>query len=317
MTDEEQLPWSVRFVWRLRDLLRLHARAVLLGTVLVLLAWWLSRGVYTVDNGESAALVRFGAVIDDAVAPGLQFRLPGGIDEVTKVRTSEVFRLAIQGDFRPRLDLVTGDENLIEALLTVQYRITRLGQFLFSSEGAEELVRQTVRAEMVESVAALDVDDVLTSAKALIHQQVRERSQDRLDAYGSGVSLVSVNLQSVDPPNEASAAFRDVVDARAEAAATLSHMHAEQARNLSLARGEAAQRIGEAEAAAHGRLQAAQGAAARYRDLLQQYRQSPGLTRTDLYTSTVLSVLPRTKLIVLAPGEEPRLDVQLIDSNSP
>lgn len=317
MTDETQISWSVRLVWRLRDLLQAHGRILLLGASLVFFAWWLSRGVYTVDNGESAAVVRFGALIDDGVAPGLQYSLPGGIDDVIKVRTAEVFRLAIQGDFRSRLDLVTGDENLIETTMTVQYRITRLGAFLFSSESAEELVRQTLRAEMVESIAALDVDDVLTSAKALIQQQVRERSQDRLDAYGSGVSLVSVNLQSVDPPQEAATAFRDVLDARAEAAATLSHMHAQQSRNLGLARGEAAQKIGEAEAAAHGRLQAAHGAAARFRDLLDRYRQSPGLTRTDLYTRTVLDVLPRTKVIVLAPGEAPRLDVQLIETRSP
>ncbi|MDA8016919.1 MAG: FtsH protease activity modulator HflK [Thermoanaerobaculia bacterium] len=317
MADDPQLPWSIRWIWRLRDTLNANLRIYILGGLVLVSAWWLSRGIYTVNNGESAALLRFGALIDDGVSPGLRFRLPAGIEEATKVRTAEVFRLAIRGDYRDRLDLVTGDENLIESILTVQYRITRLGDFLFSSESAEELVRQTLRAEMVESIAALGVDDVLTSSKALIQQQVRERSQERLDAYHSGVALVSVNLQSVDPPQEAAGAFLDVLDARAEAAATLSRMQAEQDRNLSLAHGESAQRIGEAESEAHGKLQAAQGAVERFRELLLRRRQSPGLTRTDLYVQTLQDVLPRTKIIVLAPGETPRLDVQLIETNSP
>lgn len=308
----EPAPPSVRLIWRVRDALRSSLRRALGIVFLGLVGWLLADGVYTVDNGESAAVLRLGALVDDTVEPGLRFRTPAGIDQVIKIRTGEVFRVQVVGDRPRRLDLVTGDENLIEVVLSAQYRITRLGDYLFGTEDAEALVRQTIRADLVEAVAAFGVDEVLTSAKTLVQQQVRERSQAHLDGYHSGVTLVSVNLQSVDPPREAEGAFRDVLDARAEAAETVSHARAEQDRALRLASGQAAQRLSSAEAEANTSVQIARGAAKRFQKLLEQRRRSPGLTRTDLFARTVREVLPRTRVIVLAPGEMPELEVNLV-----
>lgn len=312
MASDPAAPPSVRFIWRVRDALRSNRRRWLAILLLALVGWLGVDAVYTVDNGESAAVLRFGALVDDTIAPGLQFLAPAGVDDVTKTRTGEVFRVQVEGDARRRLDLVTGDENLIEVVLTVQYRISRLGDYLFRTENAETLVRQTIRADLVEAVAALGVDDVLTSAKALLQQQVRERSQARLDDYDSGVTLVSVNLQAVDPPREAEAAFRGVLDARAEAAETVSFARAEQDRALRLASGEAAKLLSAAEAEANTAVQVARGAAERFQELLVQKQRSPGLTRIDLFARTIREVLPRTRVIVLAPGELPDLEVNLV-----
>lgn len=317
MASDARPPRSVRLIWRLRDtLVRRPARWVS-QALLPVFAIWAVQGLYTVDNGESAALLRFGELRDDAITPGLHFRLAWGIDEVTKTRTGEVFRGWVEGDLSRGLHLVTGDENLVDAAVTVQYRIARLGDYLFATESAEELVVQTLRSELVESAAMLDVDDLLTSAKAQVQQEVRERAQRRLDAYASGVILVSVNLQAVDPPREAETAFRAVVDARAQAAQAVSRAAAQRDRGLRLASGQAAQITSAAEAAANRRLQGAQGAALRFKDLLAQKRLSPDLTHTDLYTRTVRAVLPQTRLIVLAPGDVPSIDVNLLDGNRP
>ena len=317
MASEPGGSWSVRVIWRLRDALRSHRWRALWIALLALGGWLVVDAVYTVDNGESAAVLRFGALVNDTIEPGLRFRSPAGIDRVTEVRTGEVFRVQLEGDVSPRLDLVTGDENLIEVVLTVQYRITRLGDYLYSTEDAATLVRQTIRADMVEAVAALGVDDMLTSAKTLVQQRIRERSQARLDDYESGVTLVSVNLQAVDPPREAEAAFRDVLDARAQAAETVSHARAEQDRTLRLASGQAAQLLSAAEAEANSTVQIARGAAERFQELLVQHRRSPGLTRTDLFARTLREVLPRTRVVVLAPGELPELEVNLMGDGNP
>ena len=49
----------------------------------------------------------------------------------------------------------------------------------------------------------IELDDLLTAAKGQIQQRVQQRGQQRLDTYGLGIALVSVSLQSVDPPGEA------------------------------------------------------------------------------------------------------------------
>ena len=304
-------PFSVRLIWRLRDEIRRHHRRALGAAAVLALVGWLGQGIYTIDNGESGALLRFGALIDDAVSPGLHYRLPLGIDKVVERRTGEIFRLEIASDWSPRLSLVSGDENLIAVAAVAQYRILRLGDYLFSADAAEALVHQTLRAELLEAAAGLGVDGLLTSAKAGVQQQVQSRGQQRLDAYGLGVGLVSVSLQAVEPPPEAEAAFRAVLDARAEAARGISLAQSRAERRLGLARGAAAKILGEAEAAAGRRRQQARGAAQRFNDLLEQKRRSPELTHADLYARIVREALSKPRLIVLPPGETDRLDLNL------
>lgn len=308
-------PLSVGLIWSLRDGLRRHHRRVLAAIAAVTVVGGLGQGLYTIDNGESGALLRFGALVDDTVSPGLHYRLPLGIDEVVEKRTGEIFRLEIVGDWSPRLSLVSGDENLIDVAAIAQYRILRLGDFLFSADEVEALVHQTLRAELLEAAAGLGVDDLLTSAKAEVQQRVQSRGQQRLDTYGLGVALVSVNLQTVGPPPEAEAAFRAVLDARAQAARGVSLAQSRAERRLGLARGEAAKILGEAEANADRRRQQGRSAAQRFKDLLVQKRRSPELTHADLYARFVRQALSKPRLIVLPPGETERLDLNLMEPN--
>lgn len=304
---------SVRIIRGLRDGIHRRGR-VLAGAGLGLaILGWLTAGVYTVASDESAALLRFGAVVDDAIGPGLRFALPG-IHQVHKARTGDVARLAIEGDLMPELALVTGDENLIEATLVVQYRISDLGDYLFSTEDPQALLEQVVRAALVDAFAVTPVDEVLTSAKASIQSTVRYEAQVRLEnVYHSGITLVAVNLQAVEPPPEADGAFRAVNDARAEAAQAINQAQGEKDRALRLARGEAGQVLSAARATADRRLQEARGAADRFESLLRQRRQSPEQAWTELYNTTVQQVLPRARLIFLTPGEDPEIDVHLIE----
>lgn len=309
MVANDQPPLSIRLIWKLRDQLRRHHRKALLALAAVVTVVWLGGGFFTIDNGESGALLRFGSMVHDTVAPGLHYRLPLGIDEVVEKRTGEVFRLEIAGNWVPHLSLVSGDENLIAVAIVVQYRILRLGTYLFATEDSKTIIHQTVRAELLEAAAGLTVDDLLTSGKASLQRQVQLRSQERLDAYGLGVGLVSVNLQEVAPPPEAEDAFRAVLDARADAERGISVADSRADRQLRLARGTMAQLIGTAEAVANRRRQEARGAARRFEELLTQYRRSPELTRTELYTRTVQEALPRTRVVVLPAGES--LDLNL------
>lgn len=316
MADENGAPTpplSIRWIWHLRDVLQRSGRRVAVGLVFLGLAVVLARGVYTVDNGESAALLRFGALVDDSVQPGLRFRFPLGVDEVIEKRTGEIFRVEIVSDRASMSSLVTGDENFVVIATTVQYRILRLGQTLFSTDDALAVIEQAISSELLEAAAGLGVDDLLTSAKAGVQQQVQLRSQERFDAYDLGIGLVSVNLQAVDPPREAEAAFRAVLDARSDSARGVSEAHSRADRSLRLARGSAAKVVAEAESAADRRLQQARGAALRFRDLLEQKRRSPELTRADLYARSIQKALRPTRMVLLPPGKTERLDFNLID----
>ncbi len=312
-----ELPPSVRWIRRARRWVhRRQPRLLLAGAAATLALAVATSGLFTVANGESAARVRFGRLVDDAVGPGLHVRLPFGIERVETARTADVFRLEIAGEGWGRLDLVTGDENLVDASLVVQFRVSRLGTFLFAGESPEELIAQAVRSALVAAVATSPVEELLTSGKAEVQNRVRREAQARLDRYGVGVALVSVALQSLQPPGEAAQAFRDVSDARAQAVEATHRAEAERERSLGLARGQAGQLVSAAEAAASSRAVEAGGAAERFGRLLAEKQRSPRLVREDLRAETLAKVLPRVRLIVLAPGEKPRLDVQILERRS-
>ncbi len=309
-------PPSVRWIRGGRRLLDRHGRMVLAATALLALGAVLSGGFYTVENGESAALLRFGALRNDGIGSGLHFRWPAGIESVIKAPTSEVSRLEIQGDDGPTLSLLTSDENLIDVQLVAQYRIDDLGPFLFATEEPAKLLTQAVRGALVDVVASTPVDELLTSAKGEIQNRVRQQTQDRLETYGSGLSLVSVSLQAINPPREVSSAFRAVNDARAEAAKVVNSAQETRDRAIRLARGEAEKTLSEARATADTRIQKASGAAERFRALLRQLRLAPEQTRTELYFRALRKVLPEARLIVLAPGESPEIDLHLLPESA-
>lgn len=309
-------PLSVRLIDAARAWFGRHRRLALAAVVVLFGLGWLAAGLSVVRTGESAAVRRFGRLVDDAITPGLHLALPPPFARVDVSATGEVQRLEIRGDFTPALDLVSGDENVIEATLVVQYRIGRLGDYLFRTEDARALVEQEVRAALVEAVAATPVDDVLTSAKAAIQNAIRERTQRRLDRWNAGVALVSVSLQSVAPPYEAAKAFRAVSDSRAQAAERINRAQADASRTVSLARGEAARRLEQAEAQAASRRLAAQGNAERFEQLLAAARLAPEQVRTDLWAEVVGRVFAKVRLVTLPAGRPPRVDLRLYEKGA-
>lgn len=308
------LPPSVRFVRAAAALARRRRRLLAVVLLGVAAAGWIAGGVYAVANGSSAVIRRFGRLAEPRVGPGLHLALPPGIDTVAKVKTGEVLRQQVAGEGGAPLQFVTGDENLIETTIVVQYRLTSPGSYLFRSEDPTALLTQAVRAALVDEIARRPVDDVLTSGKASIQSEVRRKAQAMLQSYGAGLSLVAVSLQAVTPPAEAAAAFLEVNDARAQAARAVNDAESRRETSFNLARGRAEREQDDARIWADARLQKARGAASRFDQVLAQARLTPEQTRTDFYLDTVRKVLPRARIVLLAPGAAPRLDVFLSQS---
>ena len=304
-------PPSVRLIRAAAAAGRRHRRW--LGALLAagVLGYWLAGGLYAVANGASAVVRRFGRVVDRRVEPGLHLTLPPGIDAVSTVKTGAVLRLQVAGDNGTPLSLITGDENLIETTLVVQYRVSSPAAYLFHAEDATALLTQAVRAALVDEIARRTVEEVLTSGKASLQSEVRRKAQAMLLAYGAGFNLVAVTLQAVNPPPEAAAAFLEVSDARAQAARSVNEAQTRRDSSLNLARGRSERLLAEARTWADQRQQQARGAASRFEQVLAQARRTPRQTRTDFYLAMVRDVLPKARIIVLAPGEAPRIDVYL------
>ena len=314
--DRFSTPPSVRWIRRVADGLAKRRWLATAGVAATLVLGWLLSGAYVIDVSENGALLRFGRLADTSIGPGFGIALPP-FYRVERANTGEVQRVEITGDQLPELSLLSADENVIDLRSVVQYKVTDVGNYLLGVDDPRLLLEQAVRAGLVETIATMVVDDVLTAGKAEIEHAVRTRAQQEMDLYGTGITLVSVNLQSVNPPIEAAAAFRSVSDARAEAARLVNDAESERSRSVILARGESSRLVAEAEAEAARRRESARGSAERFLQVLDRKRALPGQTYHDLYLEMVRTVLPRARIVLLAPGQKPDIEVNLSEPRKP
>lgn len=285
----------VRFVRRRFALL---ASMVSLLIVAAVIAW----GIYTVPTNQTGALFRFGALIDDHVEAGIHFKLPSLIDKVTLMNTTEVRRYVMSEKLGRIVDMVTGDENLIEVDIAVQYQIQDYGNYLTGAEDWESIMALAMEAALSEQVAQMTVDSVLTVGKNQIQVNLRKQLQEILHIYGKGITVVSTRIVSITPPLEASDSFRSVSDARSERARQISEARSLSNQALSNARGEAEQTLLQAKSGADERIKKAQGDAARFLDILAEYRQEKNVTRKELYFGKVSSALKNAKTVLMDPA---------------
>ena len=216
--------------------------------------------------------------------------------------------------------MLTGDANLVDVEFVLEYDITDLRTFRLSVEDATGIIRDVARAAVREAVARRTVDDVLRSARPAIEADAEQRIGDMLTEYtrvfggfGSaeagpsalGITVVSLRLQDVYPPQPVRDAFRDVTSALQDKERLQLEAQTYRDEIVPRARGEAQRLLAEAQGYRDSKVLEAEGEAQRFTALLTEYRKAPEVTRSRLYLETLEAVLPKVDKIIMqsGPGE--------------
>ena len=279
--------------------------------IAVLMAAWLVSGVYAVDKVEHGVLQVFGKVVADRVPPGLHYGPPWPIGRVHAVDTSSQHTMSV--GFKMR-DLVlniptppeesrwlTGDTNIIEVRLVIQYRAGDPVRYVLGSDDPDDLVRRAGEAVVTDLVGHVGVE-VLTSARGALVSHSQVQIQRVLDEWSSGITITSVNFEGVDPPREVVDAFHDVQSAKADKARMREEAEAYANAIVPEARGEAARRRAEAAAFRESRVAEAEGWRRRFGELETAYRDAPSITRNRLYLEAAEELLSRGELMIVDPA---------------
>ncbi len=283
--------------------------------------WGVLSSYYTVQPEERAVVKRMGAV-SKVTDPGLHFKLPFGIDQVQIVATERVlkqefgFRTAggderteySQEDFPDESLMLSGDLNIIDVEWVVQYRISDPMLFLYSMREPTGTLRDISESVMRRAVGNRLGSEVLTTARVEISTLVRDETQKALNAYQTGIQVVTVELQDVVPPAAVQPAFNEVNEARQERERMINEATKQQNQEIPRARGNANRVISQAEGYATERVNQALGETARFRSILAEYRLAPDVTRTRMYLETMKEVLPTVgSVLVVQKGQLPPL----------
>jgi membrane protease subunit HflK len=289
-----------------------------------LAALWVASGIYLVAPDQQAVVTRFGAVVEPRVLPGIHYSLPWPVESVTRLKVQQLQRLVVGGDVpdgvlgrtQPLVSqFLTGDQNVINMRVVVQYSVGVPADYLFQSQDVSQAVRSAVEAELARRIAHNTVDSILTTGKAAIQEEVRAAAQRRIDEYRSGVLLSTVNVESVTPPPEASDAFRDVASARADAVRIVNEAEGYANDLLPKARGEAQQLLESAEAHRQRKINEAAGDAARFTAMEPEYAKAQQVTGERLYVETMEQILPRIRKMIV--DKNGNLDLTIIRRGDP
>lgn len=152
---------------------------------------------------------------------------------------------------------------------------------------------------MREVIGRTEIDQALTEGKEQVQEDAQVVLQAILDRYGTGVQVVTVKLQDVDPPKQVSDAFKDVISAQQDKERLINEASGYANDVVPRARGQAAQMINEAEAYREAKVRDARGVADRFTALEAEYAKAKDVTRRRLYLETMESILPDMHKIIM------------------
>lgn len=317
--DPDQFVQQLRGSWdRLRSRLPGGGNSSIIAVLAVLLVGvlWMGSGVYTVDPEQQAAVRLFGK-FRGTEGPGLKWYFPSpigtvNIENVQTPRTMELGFRASGLDVPVEALMITGDLNIVDVQLVVQYRISNIRDYLFNvddpgdpdrdpQEGRPDgrTLKDATEASLRQVVGQRGIDDVLTVGKEAVQVDTGILLQQILDDYGTGIEIVSVVLQEVTPPDEVRAAFDDVVSARSDRETRINQANAYQQDRIPRAQGAAQQTVQTAEGFKKSRIARARGEAAEFLAVLQEYEASKDVTRKRLYLEAIEEILPSVELYVI------------------
>ena len=281
----------------------------------IALLLWLLSGVYVVGPDEVGVVQTFGKY-SRAAQSGLNYHFPFPIEKVQTPKVTEVKRIEIgfrtlgknqyQTVERESL-MLTGDENIVDAEMIVQYRIKDPVAYLFNIIKPEITVREASEASLRTVVGRHNIDEALTSGKFMIQEETKTLVQSILDKYESGILVVAVQLQDVSPPKEVIASFKDVASAKEDKNRMINQAEGYRNDIIPKARGEAQAEIREAEGYKKARIARSEGDVAKFSAVLKEYRKAKGVTETRMYLETVEEILPNREKIIVPDSENGNL----------
>ncbi|MFH1996097.1 MAG: FtsH protease activity modulator HflK [Candidatus Omnitrophota bacterium] len=264
--------------------------------------------VYSVGPEEVGVVQRFGKYVR-TTSPGLHIKLPFGIEKITPVPVRRILKQefglrTLQAGIRSEYSkrnyadeslMLTGDLNIVDVRWIVQFKVADPEKLLFSVRNPQDIIRDISEVVMRRLVGDYRVDEVLTTKREEIDHLAQVESQKIFDEYNTGVKVVTVKLQDVNPPDSVKPAFNEVNEAKQEKERVINQAWESYNKIIPKAKGQAEQTIRQAEGYSLDKINRAEGEAERFTEVLKEYTKAPKITKKRLYLDTMAEIIPKAK----------------------
>ena len=314
-----------------------NARTVTKWLILLLILLYFASGFYSVKPEQRGVLKRFGRVVTDDMPPGIHYHFPWPAESVVRLKTTEIRSMsvrfeeikvpekvkAVEGtqeekvvegtqDVKPvespqaetTAPLLTADENLVLATLLVQYTINEPKSYLYTSNDADGILKRIVQQATITKVVRMSVDDVFTTGRLKMQTILKEKIQERIDAYDLGIRIGSIQIDRIEPPKDVARAFRDVASAREDRQKIMQQAEGNSNQRLPRARSDANNMTMKAEGYAREAVDRARGDAERFTSAWNEYRKAKDVTGHRLYMEAMEGILRKVTKLISNPKAE-------------
>lgn len=224
---EQNTGISMRSLWSIKLIKTIAPVAVLFSAAIL----WLSTGIVQVEAYQEGALYRLGKLSDEPLRPGIHLTLPWPLDKVELYDTESVNEITIgylsadatdnlwtesHGNNEYKL-LLGGGNELVSMNLRIEYKIGDLEQYLKNSGSPESLLESAAYETVTSRTISTDLDTLLAADRAEFSISFREELEKRIEKYNTGLSIVSVVIESIHPPVEVAQIYQQIISAGIEA----------------------------------------------------------------------------------------------------
>ncbi|MCW8855803.1 MAG: FtsH protease activity modulator HflK [Kangiella sp.] len=259
---------------------------------LVLVAIYLFKSAYTVDEKQNAIVLTLGKHTRTDTA-GLHFAFPP-VQQVYLIDVESIKDVEVEGI------MLTKDDNVATVKVKVQYRVNDPLNYKFNVVDPVETLKHATEAALRQVIGHTRLQDARTDKKEEVRKNVETELKSILKPYNAGIEIFRLNLiGNVDVPPSVKPAFDDAIKAEEDQRAYIEQGEAYRSKQIPLAEGQAQQLIQQANSYRARIIEKAAGEVARFEKLLPEYMAAPKVTRQRLYIETIESVLSKSSKIML------------------
>jgi membrane protease subunit HflK len=288
--------------------------------IIVIILYLGSSIFYTVGVDEVGVVQRFGKYTR-TTQPGLNFKLPRGIEKVTKVKVRRVYKeefgfRTLEAGVRTRYAsgsayineslMLTGDLNVAVVPWIVQYRISDPYKYLFKVRNVKSTLRDLSESTMRLVVGDRSITEVINKREE-IADQAEVLLQKELDEAETGISVTTIEMQKTNVPQPVEPSFNEVNQAIQEKERMIYQAREEYNKVIPQARGEAEKTVKSAEGYALDRVNRAKGDAARFLELYAAYKKAEDVTRRRLYLEAIREIYTKLGSKYIVDAEQKNL----------
>ena len=209
--------------------------------------------------------------------------------------------------------MLSGDLNMADVEWIVQYKISDPIAYSFNVRNPRKVLRDVSEAVMRLNTGDASIDELLTTGRTDIEVAAKNRMQQKLNQYNTGMEVVLVQMQSSNPPERVRPSFNEVNSAIQTRQQKINQAMEQYNKEIPKARGEALATIQEAEGYATQRVNNAKGDVARFQQVYEEFQKAPGITKSRMYLEAMPGILENSKQIYFIENQSNGLLLKKLD----